>query len=262
MLHRLSGLGRGPVLLPAEQGGMGGVVERTQHPGNVAQGGAFDAPFRDGAGRFALEIDDDKIASREKHLSEMVIAVTADTHGADFGFEQLLEAVHQILFAFHDIKCQRTQTLGQTVELPPQQRQGFSDLGAHGLIQCPLVELGKCFRLEFRQALFRCQTQVHFGGAPAQQAGGFQIISDKSGRLVGAGLSPAGRREKLPAGPRESLPRGSREVLVQTVQGVTPGVAPVGNKPLQDGRWSSALPGSAEARSHRRLVRSAEIVFQ
>ncbi len=98
--HRLSGLGPGSILLAAEQGEMGGILERTQHPGNVAQGRTLDPPFRDGPGRFALEIDDDKIASCEKYLSEMVIAVTADAHGADFGFEQCFETAQQSPFRF------------------------------------------------------------------------------------------------------------------------------------------------------------------
>ena len=132
------------------------------------------------------------------------------------------------------VNRQRAQALGQPVELPPQQRQGFSDLSAHGLVQGTLVELGKRFRLEFRQALFRCQAHVHFSGAPAQQAGGFQIISDEPGCLVGRGRvqqvdGESGRQVQ------KGLPHGSLEVMAQAVQGVTPGIALVGHKPLQDG---------------------------
>ena len=95
---------------------MGGVLKRAQHSGHITQGGAFDAPFRDRTGGFALEINDDEIVSREEHLSEMEIAVAADAHGADFAFEQIFEAVYQVFFVFHDENHQRAKVFGQAVE--------------------------------------------------------------------------------------------------------------------------------------------------
>jgi hypothetical protein len=55
----------------------GGVVERAQHPGDVAQWAHQRAALVERAGRLALEVEDDPAVIGAQHLAEVVVAVDA-----------------------------------------------------------------------------------------------------------------------------------------------------------------------------------------
>src|SRR5271156_3884374 len=53
----------------------GGIIERAQQPGYVAQRTAFAPSFRKRLGRLALEVDKDRIVTCDKDLTEMEVPV-------------------------------------------------------------------------------------------------------------------------------------------------------------------------------------------
>src|SRR5690606_31857339 len=59
---------------PADRG-PAGVVERAQHPGDIAQWRVPRTTLLDRARRFALEIDDQEIVVGEQDLAEVQVAV-------------------------------------------------------------------------------------------------------------------------------------------------------------------------------------------
>ena len=58
--------------------GGGGVVERAQHPGDVAQRRAEPAPLGQGTVGLALEVEDHPSLIDAHHLAEVVVAMDAD----------------------------------------------------------------------------------------------------------------------------------------------------------------------------------------
>ena len=78
----MSGPDRRP-LLQCPQPGLGGVLERAQHAGDVDERAALEAPFGRRAGRLALEVDDHEVPPGPEHLAEVVVAVHADAAGVD-----------------------------------------------------------------------------------------------------------------------------------------------------------------------------------
>src|ERR1051325_8494275 len=73
-----------PQLEFLKEGGVRSIVKGTNHPRHIPKGRTLDAPFPEGPGWFALEIDYDKIFPRIEHLAKMVVAVAADAQPADW----------------------------------------------------------------------------------------------------------------------------------------------------------------------------------
>ena len=63
----------------AQKDALHGVIQRTNHAGDVMQGGPLDASFANRTGRFALEIDDDEGLACKKKLSQVVVAMAPDS---------------------------------------------------------------------------------------------------------------------------------------------------------------------------------------
>ena len=57
---------------------MDGVIERTQHPGNVFQGSLFFSPLLKGKEGFAFEIKNKKVVPRPKDLAKVVIPMAPE----------------------------------------------------------------------------------------------------------------------------------------------------------------------------------------
>src|SRR6266545_1216840 len=76
---------------PSEQPRVGRVVERSEHPGNVAKGRSLDAPLRQRPCRFPFEVDDHEVLSRVQDLTEVEVAVHPDPLGVDLGLQEPAE---------------------------------------------------------------------------------------------------------------------------------------------------------------------------
>src|SRR5438132_13499858 len=57
---------------------VGGVLKRAHHPGDIAEGRAFQFPFAERTRRFAFEIEENKIATGVKGLTKMKVAMNAN----------------------------------------------------------------------------------------------------------------------------------------------------------------------------------------
>ena len=65
------------------QGRVGGILKRAKHTGDVFQRRRLNTPLADGTFRLALEINDHEVLAREEYLSQMQVAVAANSTGID-----------------------------------------------------------------------------------------------------------------------------------------------------------------------------------
>src|SRR5581483_9626004 len=73
--------------------GGGGVRERTEHPGDVAERRALAAPLRKRSRGLALEVEDDPGVSGPERLAQVEVAVVADRPPRRSGMGQLAQPV-------------------------------------------------------------------------------------------------------------------------------------------------------------------------
>ena len=93
--------------------GAGRVVERTQHAGDVAQRRSLEAAFAERARRFAFEVEDDEVATRVQHLTEVQVAVDADALAAGRA-HHVVEPLEQLVGAPEDDREVRRRTRSGT----------------------------------------------------------------------------------------------------------------------------------------------------
>src|SRR5438270_11334772 len=86
------------VLRLAEQHRVRRIMERTQHPGHVAQRAALDAALAQWPRRFALKVNDDEVVAGMQHLAEMIVAVRANTQACNAAIENAPDALLDFLF--------------------------------------------------------------------------------------------------------------------------------------------------------------------
>src|SRR5439155_10179034 len=67
----------------AEQASVGGVMEGSQHPGDVPEGRALEPSVTKGSRRLALEVDNHEVVASVEHLPEVVVAVATDVDRFD-----------------------------------------------------------------------------------------------------------------------------------------------------------------------------------
>src|SRR5262249_35979278 len=77
--------------------GRGGVVERAQQPGDIAQWARFRAALGERLSRLAFEIDDENVATRDQHLAEMKVAMDAGLGRAEALLRECPQRFHQRL---------------------------------------------------------------------------------------------------------------------------------------------------------------------
>src|SRR6266849_10451604 len=87
-----------PFGLLVEQCSVRSIVERAEHARHVSQRRTLNPSLAEWTRRFALEVDDDEIFPGIEHLSQMVVAVAANTHSHDFSPEDRLETLENVLF--------------------------------------------------------------------------------------------------------------------------------------------------------------------
>ncbi len=79
-----------------EEGGPAGVIEGAQHAGHVLERRTLGPALRQGAGRFALEVEDLYVVLGDDHLAQVEVAVQAGADGIKAGRRQILQATEDI----------------------------------------------------------------------------------------------------------------------------------------------------------------------
>src|SRR5688500_17343103 len=91
------------------QHGIDGVMERAHHAGHVAQRRAFDPPLGERPRRCAFEVDDDEVLARVQHLSQMIVAVDANTMRRDLAIDDGAKRLyHPTLRAQYELRFGRS----------------------------------------------------------------------------------------------------------------------------------------------------------
>src|SRR6266550_4709645 len=86
----------------AEQGRVGGVMEGSQHPGDVPEGRALEPSDTKGARRLAFEVDNHEVVARIEHLPEVVVTVATDVDRFDLPVARQPEPVANLLLELQD----------------------------------------------------------------------------------------------------------------------------------------------------------------
>src|SRR3990167_8493833 len=93
--------------------GISGVVKRLQHAGDILKWRAFDSACGQGAQGFTFKIDDHEIFSCIKNLSQMIIAVAANTHGGNFPTQEQTVKIVEVRLAIDEGQGFRSKLLGK-----------------------------------------------------------------------------------------------------------------------------------------------------
>src|SRR5258708_15273346 len=117
----------------AEDDGVRCVVERAEHARYIAEGAALDAALAERPGGLAFEVDDDEVGAGVKDLSEVIVAVRADTQPADPGAENIADAGLRLRFTIQQLDY------AQDVSAPAQELERLRGLGADELIDRALI---------------------------------------------------------------------------------------------------------------------------
>ena len=96
-------------------GRAGGVIERADHPGDIAQRRVLAPPLRHRPRRLALEIDDVEIVLHREHLSQVIVAVVPALDRGDLVGRQLPDRLVQPLARVDHLIGEVARRLGQPV---------------------------------------------------------------------------------------------------------------------------------------------------
>ena len=206
-------------------------MERAQHARDVAHRRALQAALAERPRGLALEVDDDEVAPRPQHLAEVVVAVGADAAAQKRAVEQPAHARQRRLIAGLD-----PLELGHAGARAPRRGQHLPDQRPQRLVQRPLLQGRERLGGERGIVGRRRERDVHLAGALAQQAGELEVGADRVGhvgrQIVSGELDqPDGGhrgRARLLAGER------ALEEPHELVERVLPGIALVGDEPLQE----------------------------
>ena len=153
-----------PSRRPAEDDRIRRVVERPQHPGDVAQRSALDAALAERPRRLALEIDDHEIVARVEHLAEVIVAVRPDAQTADLVRQERPDALLQLRLVF-----QQLLRVGILFRAAAEERERLHDLRPHRLIDRALIVLRERLRSERRDVVARREREMHFRSTPPEE---------------------------------------------------------------------------------------------
>src|SRR5438132_9277904 len=81
----------------AEQGRVGGVMEGSQHPGDVPEGRPLEPSDTKRSRRLPFEVDNHEVVARVEHLPEVVVAVATDVDRFDLPVARQPEPVANLL---------------------------------------------------------------------------------------------------------------------------------------------------------------------
>ena len=109
-----------------EQGRFGGVMERAQHPGHVAERRAFDTAFAHRPRRLTLEIDDHEVLAGKEHLTEVIVAVDPCARAAQLAVQDRPEAPEDLALVPQDALGHRPRALGQVLQTAPEGVEGLA----------------------------------------------------------------------------------------------------------------------------------------
>src|SRR5207249_10406473 len=117
---------------------LGGVAERAEHAGYVAERGSLDPPLPERARGLSLEVDDQEVASRVQHLPKMEVAVGPDPLPTDGGTQECPRLRKEIL-----LSGQKGRRLGDVPDPRPEDAERVRLGGAQRLHERALVECGE-----------------------------------------------------------------------------------------------------------------------
>ncbi len=111
-----------------------GIMEGTQHAGDIPQGGAFQAPFAQRTGRLTFKVDNNKIFAGIEHLAEVKITMNSEALGLYSAFHQQMKAAIDISFLFQDSFGRLLNLFGQARQSGTHQAESPGREIAHGLV--------------------------------------------------------------------------------------------------------------------------------
>jgi molybdopterin synthase catalytic subunit len=238
-----------PAVLLVEQRRVGGVVERAQHPGDIAEGRTLLAALTDRPGRLALEVDNDEVAAGIEHLTEVVITVIANPLGLEPGVDDVAEPLVDRALQLDDLLGFGLDGFGHHWHPLAQCLDCLVRQTSHRLVKRALVEHRRRLRREVRLVTGR-QCEVQFGGSLAEQVGVVQVMADDLVGLLWHTLFGQVEqdidRERSGFDLRTARQRAFEEVL-DHVECVDPCVAFVGDVALEDAKHDRLVAVAATA---------------
>ena len=169
-LHEGVGDGGRPFLRPLRLGRSRRIGERPQHARDVPQRRMLRPPLRQRTHRLALEIDDEEVAARHQHLTQMVVAMQPRPADIQPLGSQIVEPPDQLLTPRQQAFGLRPHFGVKPGQRPLQRIQRLARHGPHRLD--PLVDDGlrDMLRPESRIVRRGRQRMVHLGRPLAQLA--------------------------------------------------------------------------------------------
>ena len=128
------------------------VMKRSQHPGDISNRRALDAPFRQRTGGITLEVDDDVVLTGIENLPEMKIAMDARPLRRRSCANRIVRNRFRISGCPVD-NLQRVVQHRRPARCPVSyaaDRKICPGVIAHRLIQRPLIQHGERFRRKIR----------------------------------------------------------------------------------------------------------------
>ena len=123
----------------AEVGGVGGVVERTEHAGHVLHGRTLHPSLAEWPCRLALKIDDHEVLTGVKHLSQVIVAVDARAQRVDGPIQQGVEARCDLFLQAKYLARIGLAGLRQSIEPRPQELHDLIRQFPHAPAHCILA---------------------------------------------------------------------------------------------------------------------------